>query len=64
MSLSTNHILICAAVVYILYKQYPEKFEAIKSFLEDSISGKETYLIIGLVICFLYFQNELDLNLL
>ncbi|WP_305767593.1 hypothetical protein [Candidatus Epulonipiscium viviparus] len=64
MSLSISHILICCAIVYVLYKEYPEKFEAIKNLFTDTIAGKETYLLIGVVICFLYLQNELDLKLL
>ncbi|ONI43657.1 hypothetical protein AN641_09495 [Candidatus Epulonipiscioides gigas] len=62
--MSTNNIIICCAIAYILYKQYPEKFESIKALIEDTISGKETYILIGIVICFLYFHNGMDINLL
>ncbi|OOB80594.1 MAG: hypothetical protein BEN19_00040 [Epulopiscium sp. Nuni2H_MBin003] len=63
--MNTNNILLCCAIVYVLYKQYPEKFESIKNLFDgNNANSNDTYLLVGAVICFLYLQNELGLNLI
>ncbi len=56
--MTTNNILLCIAIVYVLYRQYPEKFEAVKLFIEGGFEGSETFLVICVILCYLYFNSE------
>ncbi len=60
---TTNSILIAIAIVYVLYKQYPEKFEGIIQFVENGFESTDALLLIAVIVSFLYFNNELGFSL-
>ncbi|OOB77250.1 MAG: hypothetical protein BEN18_10925 [Epulopiscium sp. Nuni2H_MBin001] len=60
---TTNGILLSIAIVYVLYKQYPERFESIIHFVENGFESTDAFLLMAVVVSFLYFNNELGFEL-